>query len=302
MADSEITKVRLIIRHFLWQTREVVLDPYESQKWLQKFRDTLAYQDLEVEPDQYALAIIAEARSFNDKKKRNQQMRWVREALVKEGIKNPTEDQLSEKWLVMYGNENLDGDASTREDEDTVRHGHTAAGAAHTTVSNAMGADAVDGDTTGATTSGESRRDRASATSASAPLTCNTADTVPQRGSKSGKTYDQDADNIDDKHNDRGADSATREGAEAKPSGDSRAAWASGQSAPRTFKGHKFKAPTKEELYAYAQDNGLDESDARDCWEMCESRQWADRDGVQIENWKTFVAGFCKSRKAKRSA
>lgn len=169
---------------------------------------------------------------------------------------------------------------------------------------NDRGADAVDGDTTGATTSGESRRDRASATSAPEPLTCNTANTVPQRGSKSGKTYDQDADNIDDKHNNRGADAAAREGAEAVPSGESRANWASGPSAPRTFKGRKkqFKAPTKEELYAYAQDKGLDEADARDCWEMCESRQWADRDGVQIENWKTFVSGFCKSRKAKRSA
>ena len=50
-----------------------------------------------------------------------------------------------------------------------------------------------------------------------------------------------------------------------------------------------FKAPTKEELYDYCAEHGIDQADARDCWEMCESRQWADRDGAQINDWKGFV-------------
>lgn len=110
-SDTEITKVRLIIRHFLWQTRDVVRSAEESQKWLRQFRDTLEFQDLEQDPDQYALAILAEARSFNDQKKRNQQMRWVREQLAKEGVTNPTQEQLDEKWLEMYGQENSPQDA-----------------------------------------------------------------------------------------------------------------------------------------------------------------------------------------------
>ena len=101
--DTEITKVRIIIRHLLWQTRTVVTDPFESQKWLARFRNTLQYQDLEEDPDKYALAILAEARSFNDTKKRNGQMKWVRESLAEDGIKNPTQEQLDERWLEMYG-------------------------------------------------------------------------------------------------------------------------------------------------------------------------------------------------------
>lgn len=203
------------------------------------------------------------------------------------------------------------GDAATREGAEACICRESGSHAP-TTVSNTMGADAVSGDTTdeksGTSASknmprvgqNEARpRIQGGDRSVQGPMSRS-----PEAAAQSGKDYDQDADNIDDKHNDRGADAATRDGAEAIPSGESRANWASGQSAPRTFKGHKkqFKAPSKEELYAYAQDKGLDEADARDCWEMCESRQWADRDGVQIENWKTFVSGFCKSRQAKRSA
>lgn len=62
----------------------------------------------------------------------------------------------------------------------------------------------------------------------------------------------------------------------------------------------KFNPPDVSEVYDYAQDKGLDESDARDCYEMCSERQWADRDGVLIVDWKGFVYGFCKSRENKR--
>ncbi len=105
-SDTEITKVRIVIRHLLWQIREVRKDRDAAWEWVNRFANTLQYQDLEQDPDQYALAILAEARSFNDQKKRNQQMRWVREQLAKEGVTSPTQEQLDEKWLEMYGNEN----------------------------------------------------------------------------------------------------------------------------------------------------------------------------------------------------
>ena len=114
-SDTEITKVRIVIRHLLWQIREVRKDRDAAWKWVNRFANTLQYQDLEQDPDQYALAILAEARSFNDQKKRNGQMKWVREQLAKEGVTNPTQEQLDEKWLEMYGNETT-ADAPTRED------------------------------------------------------------------------------------------------------------------------------------------------------------------------------------------
>ena len=103
-SDTEITKVRIVIRHLLWQIREVRNDRDAAWEWVNRFANTLQYQDLEQDPDQYALSIIAEARSFNDQKKRNGQMKWVREQLENEGFTRPTQEQLDEKWLEMYGN------------------------------------------------------------------------------------------------------------------------------------------------------------------------------------------------------
>lgn len=116
--DFEITKVRLIIRQFLWETRKAVESAEAAQKWLIQFRNTLEYQELEENPDAYALAILAEARSFNNTKQRNQQMRWVRAALEKDGIKNPTEEQLEECWMELYGKNENKGDAGHRDAPD----------------------------------------------------------------------------------------------------------------------------------------------------------------------------------------
>ena len=105
--DSEITKVQIVIRRFLWETKDIVKDPAESQRWLSKFRNTLEFQDLEELPSKYALLLLAEAKSFNNTKKRNAQMKWVRESLEKEGFKKPTQEQLDERWIEMYGQDEL---------------------------------------------------------------------------------------------------------------------------------------------------------------------------------------------------
>ena len=104
-SDTEITKVRIVIRHLLWQIREIRNDRDASWKWVNRFANTLQYQELEQDPDQYALAILAEARSFNDQQRRKGQMLVVRKQLAKEGVTNPTQEQLDEKWLDMYGQE-----------------------------------------------------------------------------------------------------------------------------------------------------------------------------------------------------
>ena len=104
-SDTEITKVRIVIRHLLWQIREIRNDRDAAWKWVNRFANTLQYQELEQDPDQYALAILAEARSFNDQQRRKGQMLGVRKQMAKEGVTNPTQEQLDEKWLEMYGND-----------------------------------------------------------------------------------------------------------------------------------------------------------------------------------------------------
>lgn len=68
----------------------------------------------------------------------------------------------------------------------------------------------------------------------------------------------------------------------------------------KNLKKKKCRPPTTEALYDYCVDSGLDESDARDCYEMCQSRDWKDRNGNNIVDWKSFTKGFCESRRKKR--
>ena len=64
----------------------------------------------------------------------------------------------------------------------------------------------------------------------------------------------------------------------------------------------KFQAPSTEDLYDFCADNGIDEADARECYEMCAERGWKDKNGKNIVDWKKFIQGFCESRQEKRSA
>lgn len=100
---NEITKVRLVIREFIWKIRDVRKSKDASWEWLNRFADTLQYQDLENSPDDYALELIAEARGFADTKKRNQQLRWIRDSLSNEGVSAPTKTQIDERWRKIYG-------------------------------------------------------------------------------------------------------------------------------------------------------------------------------------------------------
>ena len=100
---NEITKVRLVIREFIWKIRDVRKSKDASWEWLNRFADTLQYQDLENSPDAYALELLAEARGFADTKKLNQQLRWIRDSLAKEGVSAPTKTQIDERWRKIYG-------------------------------------------------------------------------------------------------------------------------------------------------------------------------------------------------------
>ena len=108
----EITKVQITIRKFLFETRKAMRDPQKALEWLRSFRETLEFQDLVDSPNAYALAVIEEARNFNDLQKKNSQMKQVKRALGQEGVNHPTRAQIESKWRSMY----LTADAHTRED------------------------------------------------------------------------------------------------------------------------------------------------------------------------------------------
>lgn len=123
--STEITKVQVIIRRFLWETRDVVNDSESSRRWLENFRNTLQFQDLNDNPEPYALALLSEARKFNEQQLRKQQTRWVRESLKKDGITNPTKEQIETRWAELYGNETT-ADGDIREDSQDRKSGTSA--------------------------------------------------------------------------------------------------------------------------------------------------------------------------------
>lgn len=60
--------------------------------------------------------------------------------------------------------------------------------------------------------------------------------------------------------------------------------------------------PTPANVYDFAVEEGLDECDARDWFDMTiVERGGLDRNGNPIENWKGAIKRFCKNRAAKRS-
>lgn len=278
---SEITKVRLIIRHFLWQTREVVTDAKASQEWLARFRRTLEFQELEESPDAYALALLAEARSFNDLQRRKGQMLGARKQLAKEGVEDPTQEQLDEKWLEMYGND-FTQDAP-----------HGDAGEDLSTAGNR--------DTLETPTSCDLNSVRPS------PAGGVTASTgLPAASSEAGKiTADGDTreDSQDMHHARKGgtSESATSAnlyaldglaGKDRQPRAPGTHAKSRGARAP--------EIPGQEDLYGQVAAEGLDEFDARQWYDMCSDRRWLDRDGNPIANWKGALKRFCDAKARKR--
>lgn len=61
--------------------------------------------------------------------------------------------------------------------------------------------------------------------------------------------------------------------------------------------------PTTEQLYDFARTEGLDETDAREWWEMTVvDRDGKDRYGKPIANWKAACRKFCAAKTQRRNA
>ena len=293
--STEITKVQVIIRRFLWETREVVKDGESSRRWLESFRNTLQFQDLNENPEPYALALLSESRKFNDLQLYKQQIRWVRESLKKEGNANPTKEQIEARWNELYG------EADTREGSDESHnagdcgawkattfsenmrrvpqneapaHGFSGGRTAHGTMSPEPSGAAQDGKFRGsAKTQGES----------------NTGSTVPAVRPESGNIYDQET-----------SQTSTNEARESqRRAGADSVRGTPLHSAPARSSG---AMPDDAQLvYDFAAAENLDPVDAYECWNVTvNERDGKTADGKKVTNWKAYVRKWCVTRASNR--
>ena len=107
MQETEITKVQLTIRKFVYKMRDLRKDNSKAGRWIDKFCETLVYQDLVDDPDPLAIELIGEARKFSSKKiltnTRNGQIKGARASLRKEGNDNPSPEQIERRIGELYG-------------------------------------------------------------------------------------------------------------------------------------------------------------------------------------------------------
>lgn len=329
-SDTEITKVRIVIRHLLWQIRDVRNDRDAAWEWVNRFANTLQYQDLEQDPDQYALAILAEARSFNDQKKRNGQMKWVREQLAKEGVTSPTQEQLDEKWLEMYGQENSPQDAPNgNAGVDMYDAGNGAASKSPTSCDQFT----ADGDIRegslakpdgSAITRNETRAIDALEPSANIygdAATCEGAEVVnsresgaaapttvsrnmrrvpqneaPAHGFSGGRTAQGTMSRSPEAAAQSGKDYGPRqtEDRQSRRTGGSSVRGMAKVAQPSVRSRASFR--NKEDFIQWAIDDGLDPVDAGECWEATEERGGKDADGNTVKNMKAFARQWCRTR------
>lgn len=289
MSESEITKVQLVIRKFLFETREVVKDPQASMEWLSRFRDTLMYQDCENEPCGYALTLLIEARKFNESQREKIQIRHARKALLEEGIENPSREQIDRKRAEMYSDEETTEGAANGNNADasttapTVDYPATPDdGKFHyqepIEISTNCGADAVNRKTT---------VDRKSATSA--PLrpwkevveqSLGISET-DQSGAGKGVRPPNPVPGLLRKR--RAAGSPLKPGTGPSPAA---------RSLPKSMA----------EVSDFACSENLDYDDARLWWEQnFVERNGKDKDGNRITNWHGALINFCKSQENKRN-
>lgn len=101
---NEINKVQLLIRRFLYETKDVVLDAEQSQKWLKEFRDTLHYQELMNNPNSYALELLKEAKEYSNAQRERARARWDAKKKNKQPKQQkPKEQQEPKPEMTRFG-------------------------------------------------------------------------------------------------------------------------------------------------------------------------------------------------------
>lgn len=229
----------------------------------------------------------------------------AKQNLFKDGIQVPNEKQLRDKCIEEYGNEYLEAEEliAKKENKKNKR------------IAAASNGNADDGDTTASSSKeGENstRCDYADRTTDCNPdnnesvdaatrkdadecTNAGTGGTLKSVTSTDSTVYNQEAKSTstnEARQSQRTATTPLRNGLKSRNKAGSHPVKAAVRSLP----------PTVQEVYDFAEQQKIDKDDARDCFEMCESRQWADQYGELIGDWKGFIIGFCKSREEKRKS
>ncbi|SKA18804.1 hypothetical protein SAMN02745108_02825 [Fibrobacter intestinalis] len=66
--------------------------------------------------------------------------------------------------------------------------------------------------------------------------------------------------------------------------------------------GKRIPPPSTAELYDFAEAARLSDADAREWWELCTERDWKDRSGKPIRDWKKACETYCARRAINRMA
>lgn len=117
---NEINAVQLIIRKFLFAIKDLRKEDSAAGRWLDWLGDTLQYQDLMENLEPFGAEMLAEAKTFSLKKRLGGQLKAAKGSLIKEGNSNPTQEEIEERRMEMYGDEIITAAATHREAVDVV--------------------------------------------------------------------------------------------------------------------------------------------------------------------------------------
>lgn len=229
----------------------------------------------------------------------------AKQNLFKDGIQAPNEKQLRDKCIEEYGNEYLEAEELIAKKENKKNKRIVAASNGNaddgepTASSSKEGENSTRCETNDLTTDrnpdNNESVDAATRKDADEFAHASNGDTLKSGTSTDSTVYDKDAKPIsanEARQSQRTAAAPLRNGLKSRNKAGSHPVKAAVRSLP----------PTVQEVYDFAEQQKIDKDDARDCFEMCESRQWADQYGELIGDWKGFIIGFCKSREEKRKS
>ena len=118
----------------------------------------------------------------------------------------------------------------------------------------------------------------------------NTGSTVPAVCPESGKVYDQETTPI-----------STNEARQSRRTGGSSVRGMAKVAQPSVRSGRNSRCPnSREEFHAFVADNKLHEGLAEEWYAIHEAREWVDRDGNPIKDWKGALYNYCTKTEQKR--
>lgn len=216
----------------------------------------------------------------------------AKQNLFKDGIQVPNEKQLRDKCIEEYGNEYLEAEELIAKKENKKNKRIAAASNGNTDDGGSTALSSKEGENSTQCEAADRTTNRNPDNNESVDAATSNGSTLKSGTSTDSTVYDQEAKPTSTNEARQSQRTATAPKGKKTKKADSHSAKAAVRPLP----------PTVQEVYDFAEQQKIDKDDARDCFEMCESRQWADQYGELIGDWKGFIIGFCKSREEKRKS